>query len=54
MLVPQVRLNSALSWGLGWGLASYAGQETFWHWGKTACLKTSPWGIHLKARVWSS
>lgn len=33
MLTPQVRLNRALSWGLGWGLESAAGRQYFWHWG---------------------
>lgn len=33
MLTPQVRINGALAWGLGWGLESAEGREYFWHWG---------------------
>jgi CubicO group peptidase (beta-lactamase class C family) len=33
MLTPQVRINDALAWGLGWGLESAAGHNYFWHWG---------------------
>ena len=33
MLTPQVRINGALAWGLGWGLESVAGSDYFWHWG---------------------
>jgi CubicO group peptidase (beta-lactamase class C family) len=33
MLTPQVRLNSALSWGLGWGIQRDENGEVLWHWG---------------------
>jgi CubicO group peptidase (beta-lactamase class C family) len=33
MLTPQVKINSALAWGLGWGLESEQGRTYFWHWG---------------------
>ena len=33
MLTPQVRINGALAWGLGWGLESAEGRDYFWHWG---------------------
>lgn len=33
MLTPQVRLNSALSWGLGWGIQRDEHGEVLWHWG---------------------
>ncbi len=33
MLSPQVKINGALAWGLGWGLESEQGREYFWHWG---------------------
>jgi CubicO group peptidase (beta-lactamase class C family) len=33
MATPQVRLNSALSWGLGWGIQRDEHGEVFWHWG---------------------
>lgn len=35
MLTPQVKINSALSWGLGWGLEYEQGHEYFWHWGSS-------------------
>src|SRR5215203_987041 len=33
MLKPQVRLNSALHWGLGWGIQRDEHGEVLWHWG---------------------
>jgi CubicO group peptidase (beta-lactamase class C family) len=33
MTRPQVRLNSALWWGLGWGIQQDEHGEVLWHWG---------------------
>jgi CubicO group peptidase (beta-lactamase class C family) len=33
MLTPAVRLNSALFWGLGWGIQRDEHGEVLWHWG---------------------
>ncbi|HJR17822.1 MAG TPA: serine hydrolase domain-containing protein, partial [Gemmatimonadales bacterium] len=33
MLTPQIRLNSALHWGLGWGIQRDEHGELLWHWG---------------------
>jgi CubicO group peptidase (beta-lactamase class C family) len=33
MATPQVRLNSALWWGLGWGIQRDEHGEVLWHWG---------------------
>jgi CubicO group peptidase (beta-lactamase class C family) len=33
MTTPQVRINSALAWGLGWGLQEDEYGRTLWHWG---------------------
>jgi CubicO group peptidase (beta-lactamase class C family) len=33
MVSPQVRLNSALHWGLGWGIQRDEHGEVLWHWG---------------------
>jgi CubicO group peptidase (beta-lactamase class C family) len=33
MSSPQVRLNSALFWGLGWGIQRDEHGEVLWHWG---------------------
>jgi CubicO group peptidase (beta-lactamase class C family) len=33
MQSPQVRLNSALSWGLGWGIEEDQHGRFLWHWG---------------------
>ena len=30
---PQVRINSALAWGLGWGIQEDEYGRTLWHWG---------------------
>ena len=39
MLTPQVKLNSALSWGLGWGLELENNTTAFWHWGDNGVYK---------------
>ncbi|HEU4680702.1 MAG TPA: serine hydrolase domain-containing protein [Gemmatimonadales bacterium] len=33
MVKPEVRLNSALQWGLGWGIQKDENGEVLWHWG---------------------
>jgi CubicO group peptidase (beta-lactamase class C family) len=33
MVTPQVRLNSALQWGLGWGIQRDEYGQVLWHWG---------------------
>ena len=33
MTQPAVELNSALSWGLGWGIQRDENGEMLWHWG---------------------
>ena len=33
MATPEIRLNSALSWGLGWGIQRDEHGEVLWHWG---------------------
>jgi CubicO group peptidase (beta-lactamase class C family) len=33
MITPAVRLNSALFWGLGWGIQRDEHGEVLWHWG---------------------
>jgi CubicO group peptidase (beta-lactamase class C family) len=33
MSTPEVRLNSALFWGLGWGIQRDEHGEVLWHWG---------------------
>ncbi len=33
MVKPQIRLNSALQWGLGWGIQKDENGEVLWHWG---------------------
>jgi len=33
MTTPQVRINSALAWGLGWGLQEDEYGRTLWQWG---------------------
>ena len=39
MLAPQIRLNHALAWGLGWGIESMSGREYLWHWGDNGTIK---------------
>jgi CubicO group peptidase (beta-lactamase class C family) len=33
MATPQIHLNSALSWGLGWGIQQDEYGQVLWHWG---------------------
>lgn len=33
MATPAIRLNSALSWGLGWGIQRDEHGQVLWHWG---------------------
>ena len=33
MVKPEIRLNSALQWGLGWGIQKDENGEVLWHWG---------------------
>ena len=33
MVTPAIRLNRALSWGLGWGIQRDENGEVLWHWG---------------------
>jgi CubicO group peptidase (beta-lactamase class C family) len=39
MVSPQIRLNHALAWGLGWGIETMAGREYLWHWGDNGTFK---------------
>ena len=39
MLSPQIRLNHALAWGLGWGIETTGGREYLWHWGDNGTIK---------------
>jgi CubicO group peptidase (beta-lactamase class C family) len=39
MLHPQIKLSTAISWGLGWGLEHTASGDCFWHWGDNGSFK---------------
>jgi CubicO group peptidase (beta-lactamase class C family) len=39
MLAPHTKINSALAWGLGWGLESDQGRDYIWHWGDNGDYK---------------
>ena len=39
MLTPQVKLNSALSWGLGWGIEHDEQGDLIWHWGANGSFR---------------
>lgn len=39
MFSPHTRINSILSWGLGWGLESDQGRDYVWHWGDNGSFK---------------
>lgn len=36
---PQVKMNGALSWGLGWGIENAAGRTYLWQWGDNGGYK---------------
>lgn len=40
MVTPQVRLNRALSWGLGWGLQEDEHGTVLWHWGANQTFRS--------------
>ena len=46
---PQTRINSVLSWGLGWGLEADAGREYLWQWGDNGTFKNFVL-VHLATR----
>ena len=39
MVRPAVSLNSALSWGLGWGIEASASGPLLWHWGANGTFR---------------
>ena len=39
MVRPQVQLNSALSWGLGWGIEAAPAGPLLWHWGANGTFR---------------
>lgn len=39
MLTAQIGINSALAWGLGWGLEADADQHYFWQWGQNGVFE---------------
>ena len=39
MFAPQVKINSAISWGLGVGIESYGARTHIWHWGDNGIFK---------------
>jgi CubicO group peptidase (beta-lactamase class C family) len=44
MLTPQVKINSAIAWGIGIGLQTESGRTCFWHWGDNGNWKTFMFG----------
>ncbi len=48
MLTPQIKVNSAISWGLGVGLEREAGRTSFWHWGDNGNFKAFMMGDPVK------
>jgi CubicO group peptidase (beta-lactamase class C family) len=40
MFATAARVNDDLAWGLGWGLARVAGDDTFWHWGNNGVYQS--------------
>lgn len=48
MLNPQVKINDAISWGLGIGLENFDGRSFFWHWGDNGNYKAFMIGDRAK------
>ena len=52
MFAPLSHPNDELSWGLGWGLATVAGADTFWQWGNNGVYRG--FAIGSRARRWGA
>ncbi len=39
MITPTIQLNSALSWGLGWGIQREGHGQAIWHWGANGTFR---------------
>ena len=48
MLTPQIKINDAISWGLGVGLEQQNGRTMFWHWGDNGNFKAFMMGDPVK------
>jgi CubicO group peptidase (beta-lactamase class C family) len=44
MMTPQIKINSAISWGLGIGLEIGSKKTSFWHWGDNGTYKAFVYG----------
>jgi CubicO group peptidase (beta-lactamase class C family) len=51
MATPQVRLNSALSWGLGWGIQRDEHGDVLWHWGANNSFRNFVIADHVNGRA---
>lgn len=51
MLRPQVRLNAALWWGLGWGLEDTPEGRLCWHWGANGTFRNFVVGDPASGRI---
>ncbi|MDJ0728666.1 MAG: serine hydrolase domain-containing protein [Crocosphaera sp.] len=47
MLTPQIKLNSTISWGLGWALEKTPQGDFFWHWGDSSTFTSFTFGSRL-------
>ena len=52
MFTPLSHPNGDLSWGLGWGLATVDGADTFWQWGNNGVYRG--FAIGSRARRWGA
>ena len=50
MISPQTRINSALAWGLGWGIEADGGREYLWQWGDNGTFRNFVL-MHLPTRT---
>lgn len=39
MLTPQIRVNSNIDWGLGWGIQKTGRNISFWQWGDNGSFR---------------
>jgi CubicO group peptidase (beta-lactamase class C family) len=51
MLTPQIRLNRALSWGLGWALQEDEHGTVLWHWGANTTFRNFALADPAKGRA---
>jgi hypothetical protein len=51
MMKPQIQINSALSWGLGWGIEHDVAGQLLWQWGANNSFRNFALADPVNARA---